>query len=176
MRLITLKLFESRVLRSSTHSLTSPLDGGEWSASRPGRFTPRERAPGAHWVGDCVGPWAGLDTVSRKKIPIPRRESNPEHPIVQLVASRYTDWTIPALKCIDFLSDMESEYGDVLCYKEVRWLSQPDMWYKVKILNCFWKWKGSTFISFVTTTGCVTLCFALTSLDAWMNEWMDGLT
>jgi hypothetical protein len=29
----------------STHSLTSALDGGEWSASRPGRFTPRERAP-----------------------------------------------------------------------------------------------------------------------------------
>jgi hypothetical protein len=27
------------------HSLTSALDGGEWSASRPGRFTPRERAP-----------------------------------------------------------------------------------------------------------------------------------
>jgi len=25
--------------------LTSTLDGGEWSASRPGRFTPRERAP-----------------------------------------------------------------------------------------------------------------------------------
>jgi hypothetical protein len=22
--------------------------GGEWSASRPGRFTPRERAPGTH--------------------------------------------------------------------------------------------------------------------------------
>jgi hypothetical protein len=27
---------------SSTHSLTSALDGGEWSASLPGRFTPRE--------------------------------------------------------------------------------------------------------------------------------------
>jgi hypothetical protein len=27
---------------SSTHSLTSALDEGEWSASRPGRFTPRE--------------------------------------------------------------------------------------------------------------------------------------
>jgi hypothetical protein len=26
---------------SSTHSLTSVLDEGEWSASRPGRFTPR---------------------------------------------------------------------------------------------------------------------------------------
>jgi hypothetical protein len=36
---------------SSTHSLTSSLDGGGWSASRPGRFTPRERAPGTHWIG-----------------------------------------------------------------------------------------------------------------------------
>jgi hypothetical protein len=33
---------------SFTLSLTSALDGGEWSASCPGRFTPRERAPGTH--------------------------------------------------------------------------------------------------------------------------------
>jgi hypothetical protein len=26
--------------------LTSALDGGEWSASRPDRFTPKERVPG----------------------------------------------------------------------------------------------------------------------------------
>jgi len=26
------------------HSSTSALDGGDWSASHPGRFTPRERA------------------------------------------------------------------------------------------------------------------------------------
>jgi hypothetical protein len=31
--------------------LTSTLDGGEWSASRLGRFTPREKAPGTHWIG-----------------------------------------------------------------------------------------------------------------------------
>jgi hypothetical protein len=30
---------------SSTHSLTSVLDGGEWSASCPGRFTPRYKEP-----------------------------------------------------------------------------------------------------------------------------------
>jgi hypothetical protein len=30
---------------------TSALDGGEWLASRPGRFTARERAPGTHWIG-----------------------------------------------------------------------------------------------------------------------------
>jgi hypothetical protein len=36
--------------------LTPALDGGEWSASRPGRFTRRERAPVTHWIGCWVGP------------------------------------------------------------------------------------------------------------------------
>jgi hypothetical protein len=54
---------------SSTHSLTSAL-GGEWSASRPGRFTRRKRAPGTHWIGGWVGPRAGLDTVSCSRIAI----------------------------------------------------------------------------------------------------------
>jgi hypothetical protein len=40
---------------------TSALVGGEWSASRPCRFTPWERAPGTHWIGGWVGPTASLD-------------------------------------------------------------------------------------------------------------------
>jgi hypothetical protein len=76
---------------SSTHSLTSELDGGEWSASRPDRFTPRERAPGTHWIGGWVGPRAVLDAVVKRKIPSPRRESNRTTPIIQPVAQRYTD-------------------------------------------------------------------------------------
>jgi hypothetical protein len=35
----------------------------EWSASRPDRFIPMERAPGTHWIGDWVGSRAGLDAV-----------------------------------------------------------------------------------------------------------------
>jgi hypothetical protein len=62
---------------SSTHSLTSALDGGEWSASRPGRFTPRERASGTHWIRGWVGPRAVLEAVVKRKIPSSRRESNP---------------------------------------------------------------------------------------------------
>jgi hypothetical protein len=46
--------------------LTSALDGGEWSASRPGRFIPRETAPGTHWNGGWVGPRAILDAVVKK--------------------------------------------------------------------------------------------------------------
>jgi hypothetical protein len=71
---------------SSTHSLTSALDGGEWSASRPGRFTPRERAPVIHWIGGWVGRRAVLDAVVKREIPSPRRESNPRTPIVQPAA------------------------------------------------------------------------------------------
>jgi hypothetical protein len=36
--------------------LTSALAEGEWSAWRPGRFTPGERAPSAYWIGGWVGP------------------------------------------------------------------------------------------------------------------------
>jgi hypothetical protein len=36
--------------------LTSALDGSEWWASRPNRFTPGERAPGTHCIGGWVGP------------------------------------------------------------------------------------------------------------------------
>jgi hypothetical protein len=76
---------------SSTHSLRSALDGGEWSASRPGCFTSRERAPGTHWIGGWVGSRAVLDTVVKRKIPSPRRESNSRTPIVQPVAQSYTN-------------------------------------------------------------------------------------
>jgi hypothetical protein len=71
---------------SSTHSLTSALDGGKWSASRPSRFTLGEISPGTHWIGGWVGPRAVLDAVVKRKIPNPRRESNPKTPIVQPTA------------------------------------------------------------------------------------------
>jgi hypothetical protein len=56
--------------RYSSYSFsTLALDGGEWSASRPGRaFTPGERTPGTHWTGGWVGSRAGLDTEARGKI------------------------------------------------------------------------------------------------------------
>ena len=39
--------------------MTAALEGGEWSAARPGRTLPPER-PGTHCTGGCVGPRAGL--------------------------------------------------------------------------------------------------------------------
>jgi hypothetical protein len=53
--------------------LISAVDGGEWSASYPDRFTPRERAPSTHWIGGWVGPRAGLDGVAKTKLLFPCR-------------------------------------------------------------------------------------------------------
>jgi len=63
---------------SSTHSLTPTLDGGEWSASRSRRFTPRERAPGNN--GNKVG-WAPEPFWARwwrEKFPTPAGNRNLE--------------------------------------------------------------------------------------------------
>jgi hypothetical protein len=57
--------------------LTSVLDGGEQSASRPGRFTPHRKSPSTHWIGGWVRPRANIDAVANRKIPCPCRESNP---------------------------------------------------------------------------------------------------
>jgi hypothetical protein len=43
------------------------LTSGEWSASRPSRFTPEVRAPRTHRVGGWVGPRAGLDAVAKRR-------------------------------------------------------------------------------------------------------------
>jgi hypothetical protein len=45
---------------------TSVVVGGEWSASRLFLFTPREGAPGTHWIEDRVDPRAGLDDVKKR--------------------------------------------------------------------------------------------------------------
>jgi hypothetical protein len=71
---------------SSTHSLTSELDGGELTASRLGRFTPMEIAPCTHRIGGQMGPTAVLDVVVKRIIPSPRRESNPDLPARSLIA------------------------------------------------------------------------------------------
>jgi hypothetical protein len=62
----------------------------------PGRFTPRERAPGTHWIGGWVDPRGGLDAVEKRKfLPPPGLELR-DYSVVEPVASRYTDYTIPA--------------------------------------------------------------------------------
>jgi hypothetical protein len=47
--------------------ITETLVGGEWSASRPGLFTPAERATSTHCIEGWVNPTAGLDDVEKRK-------------------------------------------------------------------------------------------------------------
>jgi hypothetical protein len=51
----------------STFFLTPALVGGEWSASRPCRFTSGERVPDTHWIRVWVGLRADLDNVEERK-------------------------------------------------------------------------------------------------------------
>jgi len=59
--------------------LTSALNGSEWTASRPGRFTPPpgEISLGTHWIGGWVDPRIRLDEVAKRTNPCPYRKSNP---------------------------------------------------------------------------------------------------
>jgi hypothetical protein len=81
---------------ASTHSLTSALDGGEWSASPPGSFIPRGRAPGTHWTWGWVGLRAGLDAVVKKKLPAPAGTRTSDHPAR---SPALYHWSIPAPLC-----------------------------------------------------------------------------
>jgi hypothetical protein len=51
--------------------LTWAVDGVEWSAAYPDRYTPRERAPSSHWIGGWMGPTTSLDVVEKRKISFP---------------------------------------------------------------------------------------------------------
>jgi hypothetical protein len=60
----------------------------------PAAFTPRERAPGTHWIGGWMGLRAILDAVVKRKIPSSHQESNPRTPIIQPIArKKYTKKT-----------------------------------------------------------------------------------
>jgi hypothetical protein len=64
-------------IECSSNAKVKALDGGEWSASCPCRFTSGERAPGTCWIRGWVGPRFGLDAVEKRKI-LHSQESNPD--------------------------------------------------------------------------------------------------
>jgi hypothetical protein len=62
--------------------LITVLGGGEWSASRPGIFTPGEKAPCTHWIGGWIDPRIGLNNViKRKNLALPGIEPESSGPI-----------------------------------------------------------------------------------------------
>jgi hypothetical protein len=61
----------------------------------PQQLYSRENIPGTHWIEGCVGSTVDLDDVEKRKfLTLPELELRP--PAIQPVASRYTDYVIPA--------------------------------------------------------------------------------
>jgi hypothetical protein len=65
---------------SSYSFLTSALDWGEWSASRPDRALPRGKDPRYPLDRRLGGPRTGLEAEARRKILCPCRGSKPDRP------------------------------------------------------------------------------------------------
>jgi hypothetical protein len=76
--------------------LTSALDGGEWSVSRPGRALPRGKDPRYPLYRTEGGPQSRSGHRGYRKILCPCRGSNPDRTVIQSVVRHYTDWATPA--------------------------------------------------------------------------------
>jgi hypothetical protein len=94
--------------------------GGQLHA--PAALPPGKR-PGTHCIGDWVDPRAGLDGCEKC---LPHRESIPG-PSVQPVASRYTDYAIPAPRW---------NYKSRFKWKFIGWYVKYI--YGNKLQNCSW--------------------------------------
>jgi hypothetical protein len=71
--------------------LTSALDGGEWSAPRPCRFTPGERVPGFPLDRRLGGPQNRSGQCGEVKILDPTGTPNSDPSVVQTACSLNTD-------------------------------------------------------------------------------------
>lgn len=60
--------------------LTWTVDAGEWSASRPGRSNPWERALSTHWVRGWLGLAAGLNFCGKRRPLALTRVRTPDRP------------------------------------------------------------------------------------------------
>jgi hypothetical protein len=63
-------------------------------APRP--LYPRGNTPGTHWIGGWVDPQSRSEQRGQEKILNPTGTRSPDPSVVQPVASRYTDYAIPA--------------------------------------------------------------------------------
>jgi hypothetical protein len=101
--------------------LTSALDGGEWLALFPGRFTSKITRSN-HWIGGWVGNRASLDTVAKRKTPITAPAGN-WTPVVQYVRG-------PFAKFVDSLYYSESElYGSAVTVSFSKYLPWQAMYF-----------------------------------------------
>jgi hypothetical protein len=75
--------------------LTLALNGGEWSASHPGGFIPREEEQSTHGIGGWVGPRTDLGNVEKRKSLAP---AGNQTLAVLPVVCRISDWAIILVK------------------------------------------------------------------------------
>jgi hypothetical protein len=75
---------------------TLALDRGEWSASHPDNFSPREIAPSILRTGDRVGPRFAMNIVGNRKVSCTCLESNSGSLVVSLWRTHDADWTAQA--------------------------------------------------------------------------------
>jgi hypothetical protein len=78
----------------------------------PPALPPGEKTPGTHWLGDWVGPRAVVDAVVKRKIPSPRRESNPDHPVRSLVSILIEVYQLPQFYLKYFLFGLYFKNGN----------------------------------------------------------------
>jgi hypothetical protein len=112
--------------------LLSTLVGGEWSASRHGRFSPRETSPvpiryEALLAAEPI--WTRWRSVNSW----PYWDSNYNPSVVQPVASRYTDCTISALDMDDY--DLQTEE----CSENKRGLWRDDLLSSDEYIRPLWR-------------------------------------
>jgi hypothetical protein len=78
---------------SSYSYLTSALDGGEWSSSRPGRALPPDKEPPVPIVQETG--WAPEPVWTQRLEENSSASVGDRTPVVQSVVRHYTDWATP---------------------------------------------------------------------------------
>lgn len=74
--------------------LTLLRDGGEWSDSHPGHFTPGDMVPSTHWIGGWVGTRATADTAEMCPVPATDQTTILQLPAHSLFTT-YTNYAVP---------------------------------------------------------------------------------
>jgi hypothetical protein len=137
--------------------MTTVLEGGEGSGSRPGRSLTRER-PNTHCTGGWVGPRVGLDRCVKSCPPL---GFDPQ--TVQPVASRYTDYATRPTRI--WVSSTKRFGNSIHDYKKLPimwtrwWVAKTgnDRKYDIRIIvdvdeKKWWSIRICYFLSFVIQT------------------------
>jgi hypothetical protein len=148
---------------SSYSVLTSALDGGEWSASRPGcALAPGKGPPSTHSTAGWVCLRAGLDTEARGKILLPLPEIEPRLPSrpVRSQTLYWLDYPGSRIPPLGIFSMMWNLLRKILIIKKPAYVSTPQLiggrsyflhflllWRMVKILHT---WGVPFFTPFAT--------------------------